>query len=121
MAEAYQIRAVAFETADEAADATQEAAEAATAGGGVGAEGTDVNNGSGAEGTVVAKPPRKNDGSLDFGRRRVGDSATERFTLRNRYVLRWKRSRVCCMYTTTDLRFTFIVSLTTRSPRTCCA
>lgn len=83
MAEAYQIRAVAFETADEAADAAQEFA-AAAAGRGLSAAGTDAEN-SGAEEAVVAKPPRKNDGSLDFGRRRVGDSAIERFTLRNRY------------------------------------
>lgn len=84
MAEAYQIRAVAFETADEAADAAQEVA-AAAAGRGVGAGSTDAENSGAEEEEVAVKPPRKNDGSLDFGRRRVGDSATERFTLRNRY------------------------------------
>lgn len=73
VAEAYRIRAVAFETPAEAAQAEQAVA---------GLEAADTNTG-GSNGDEE-KQPRKNDGSLDFGRRRVGDSATERFSLRNR-------------------------------------
>ncbi|CAN0510644.1 unnamed protein product, partial [Ectocarpus sp. 8 AP-2014] len=80
VAEAYRIRAVAFETSDEAAHAEQEAADAAAA--------AAAANGKAATGKAE-KGGRKgstndNDGSLDFGRKRVGDSANERFTLRNR-------------------------------------
>lgn len=83
MAEAYRVRAVAFETPEEVATAEAEraAAEAAAAG---------KARPSSAEGAKVgekARQPRPNDGSLDFGRVRVGDSVTQRFTLRNRYGL----------------------------------
>lgn len=82
VAEAYRIRAVAFETPAETAHAEQEEAAA----GGVAAvasHGSEI-SGEEEELAAVVNPPRKNDGSLDFGRRRVGDSAIERFTLRNR-------------------------------------
>lgn len=78
VAEAYRIRAVAFETPEEAADAEQEAAA------GEPAAGTDADGRKNGEKNTEAKPPRKNDGSLDFGRQRAGDSAAQRFTLRNR-------------------------------------
>ncbi|CAN0076157.1 unnamed protein product, partial [Hapterophycus canaliculatus] len=97
VAEAYLIRAVAFETPAEAARAEREAEEAAAvvvtgkAGKGTLSAGGNAKSGTGDENASVAAPasgdqeqPRKNDGSLDFGRRRVGDSAIERFTLRNR-------------------------------------
>lgn len=92
VAEAYRIRAIAFETPDEAAHAEQEELAAAAAKGkaaaaatGNGAVATTADDASSA--VAPAEPtqqPRKNDGSLDFGRQRVGDSAAERFTLRNR-------------------------------------
>ena len=92
VAEAYRIRAVAFETPEEAARAEQEAAAVAVAAAGkpgkdtAGGKGGDADDAS-AEAepaAAIQQQPRKNDGSLDFGRRRVGDSAAERFTLRNR-------------------------------------
>ena len=76
MAEAYRIRAVAFETPDEAAEA--ERAIVSMAAGRATMAAGDVEDSEGTQ-------PRTNDGSLDFGRRRVGDSAVERFMLRNRY------------------------------------
>lgn len=100
VAEAYRIRAVAFETPDEAAHAEQEAAdEAAAAAAATGKAATGKAEKGGRKGSndvtsaaeaapapaaVEQRPPRKNDGSLDFGRQRVGDSANEHFTLRNR-------------------------------------
>lgn len=95
IAEAYRIRAVAFETPDEAARAEQEESAAAAAALGKAATGkpekgaaaasvSDSGSAATEAAVEVPQPPRKNDGSLDFGRRRVGDSATEQFTLRNR-------------------------------------
>lgn len=95
VAEAYRIRAIAFETPDEAAHAEQEemaaaavkgkAAAAATGKAEKGAVAAAADDSSSAGALAEAiQQPRKNDGSLDFGRRRVGDSAAERFTLRNR-------------------------------------
>lgn len=95
VAEAYRIRAIAFETPDEAANAEQEELAAVEAKGkaaaaaagktekGAGAT-TDDDASPAAAPAAAVQQPRKNDGSLDFGRRRVGDSAAERFTLRNR-------------------------------------
>lgn len=60
IAEAYRIRAVAFETPAEATDAEQQ--EAAKVGGNLVGE-------EGEGGGAGRRPPRKNDGSLDFGRR----------------------------------------------------
>lgn len=94
VAEAYRIRAIAFETPDEAAHAEKEEEAAAAAAGKAaaaaagkaekGAVATAADDASAAAAPAAAIQPRKNDGSLDFGRRRVGDSASERFTLRNR-------------------------------------
>ena len=90
IAEAYRIRAVAFETPAETAHAEQEeaaggAAAVAAAAAAAAAASRDGSEASREEvASVAVPPPRKNDGSLDFGRRRVGDSAIERFTLRNR-------------------------------------
>ncbi len=100
VAEAYRIRAVAFETPEEAAHAEEEALAVAAATSGKPGRDTAASSGGGAvdasaeaggggaaaaaAAAAIQQQPRKNDGSLDFGRRRVGDSATERFTLRNR-------------------------------------
>lgn len=77
IAEAYRIRAVAFETPAEAAEVEQQES------------GQKHNDGedstADSSNALIATQPRKNDGALEFGRRRVGDSASERFTLRNRY------------------------------------
>ncbi|CAM9629632.1 unnamed protein product, partial [Ectocarpus sp. 4 AP-2014] len=70
VAEAYRIRAVAFETPGGRKGSTNDVTSSAEA--------------APAPAAVEQRPPRKNDGSLDFGRQRVGDSANERFTLRNR-------------------------------------
>lgn len=83
LAEAYRIRAVAFETPEEA-----ETAEAERSAAGPAAKGkARPRSPEGAEGREQAQQPRRNDGSLEFGRVRVGDSVTQRFTLRNRYGL----------------------------------
>ena len=97
VAEAYRIRAIAFETPDEAAQAEQEELAAAAAKGKAAAAATgkaekgavatgadDASSAAASPAEAIQQQPRKNDGSLDFGRRRVGDSAAERFTLRNR-------------------------------------
>lgn len=78
VAEAYRIRAVAFETPEETAQA-----EVTVDGAELSAKGGNVGDGDTIETTLT--PPRKNDGALNFGRRRVGDATVERFTLRNRF------------------------------------
>ena len=83
VAEAYRIRAVAFETPAETAHAEQEeAAGGAAAAVAAASRGSEISGEE--EPPAVVHVPRKNDGSLDFGRRRVGDCAIERFTLKNR-------------------------------------
>lgn len=116
IAEAYRIRAIAFETPDEAAHAEQEELAAAAAIGKAAAAAarkpdkdavvTTADEGSaGAAPAAVIQQPRKNDGSLDFGRRRVGDCAAERFMLRNRgkydisFAFRMRRGIAASLFT----------------------
>ncbi|CAM9169791.1 unnamed protein product [Choristocarpus tenellus] len=95
ISESYRIHAVAFETEEEAlaaeAESTNEIADVGTAGRRgekqkvlVSEDGVGI--GRGGIGQARKTRSRKNDGSLEFGRCKVGDSREERFSLRNRSV-----------------------------------
>ncbi|CAM9160782.1 unnamed protein product, partial [Discosporangium mesarthrocarpum] len=110
LAESYRINAIAFETEEEAAAAEAEASLMEVGG----AEIPELQAGMENGGTTGQGDPgeagmlpraRNNDGSLDFGRCRVGDTRVEKFTLRNRgkysiaFAFRIRRATTAALFT----------------------